>query len=581
MVIYHLSECVKAALARFRAIDAVIGITAQSKNKQMSEKKILIQLNNATFAYPEKDPLFENLKLTVSEEDVTALVGINGSGKSTLLKLLADKLKLTSGSKEVNGRVYYVPQVDLSVHPTDKSVYEYISEHYENWWEIPNETQRLFNLELDTEAQIRTLSGGELMKLNLAIALSHKPDVLILDEPTNHLDIKSVNNLVSFIKDKGNKYTYLIVSHDTFFLDSVTNNILELNNGQLTSYGGNYSFYKEQKELHLKGVKKRHAIAKHKLATAESQAQKEYERQQQKAAKAKKDVLEGKEQDKYIRGMKKDSGTLTMKTRSTSFEKTIEQTQDLIDEVTPDDARRLAFMNLKNTNDNKGKTIFDLDKATLKIDGKTLLKDIDLKALYGDRLVISGDNGSGKTTLIKGLIKLSDPDTKDTFLGNAKLSGETFVGEKLNWVYIDQNYSLIDPTLTLLENLMSYHPEYTKDRAKEQLGKFQFKSTAEMNKLGSDLSGGEMVRLIMSMITAFPIDVIILDEPTNNLDVETIEVLIKALNNFRGTIVVISHNIDFLNAINIKHAYLIKGKKLLSMKTDPSKKEAYFKELVS
>jgi ATPase subunit of ABC transporter with duplicated ATPase domains len=126
---------------------------------------------------------------------------------------------------------------------------------------------------------------------------------------------------------------------------------------------------------------------------------------------------------------------------------------------------------------------------------------------------------------------------------------------------------------------MGYHKSITESKAKEQLGKFQFKTEMEMNKLGKNLSGGEMVRLIMAMITTFPIDLLILDEPTNNLDVETVEVLIKSLNNFRGAVMIVSHNIDFLNKINIKTAYLIKDKKLKPMKTDPSHKEDFYKAL--
>lgn len=545
----------------------------------MSNEKILIQLNSVSFNYEGEDPLFEDVQLTVKEGEVTSLVGANGSGKSTLLKLLVGKLKPIEGTAVINCKPYYVQQVDLTVAQEEKTIYEYISEFYENWWEIPNETEKLFGLTINTEAQAKTLSGGELMKLNLAIALAHKPDVLVLDEPTNHLDVSSISNLIEFINSNKDQYSYLIVSHDTFFLNSVVNRTIELENGELTVYGGNYDFYKEQKELHLRGLKKQYDIAKHKLLNAEAQAQKEKEKQEQRAAKTKKEIAEGSERDKKLIGKMQDSGSSTNKAAKTAFERIKAEAEDALEVNELDEERRLAFMNITNTKDNKGKTIFETKEAKLYIGETALIEKLNLKVEYGDRVVIAGNNGSGKTSLIKGLIKLGDPNSKDTDLGEAHIEGEVIVHKELNWVYIDQNYSLIKPELSLLENLIAYNPNYTQDKAKEQLGKFQFKTVAEMNKPGKNLSGGEMVRLIMAMITAFPIDMIILDEPTNNLDVETVEVLVKSLNNFRGAIMVISHNIDFLNNINIKTSYIIKDGKLTLMNIDPKHKEAYYKAL--
>lgn len=543
-------------------------------------KDIVIQLNNATFEYPGNDPLFSDVKLTIFKGDVAAIVGINGAGKSTLLKVLSGELELSAGSVETHCKPYYVPQVDLSVHDEGKLVYEYIEKYYDNWWELPNETERLFGLTIDTNAPITTLSGGELIKLNLAIAIQHKPDLLILDEPTNHLDIKSISNLIEFINDTSkNKYTYILVSHDTFFLDQVVTRVFELNNQTLTTYTGNYSFYKEQKELHEAGVRRQNAVAMSKLLNAEEQAQKQMEKAEQRAAKTKKDIHEGKERDKMLIGKKQDSGSTTSKALKKTFERIQTEAEDALEESKLEEQRKLAFMNIKNTNNKGIKVLYTLDKASLYIKERLAVEDISFQLMSNDRVVIAGSNGSGKSSFIKALINATYPN-KYAY-ADYRLEGTLTKAQNLKMVYIDQNYSLIDPNKNLIDNLMNYNPEYTMDKAKEQLGKFQFKEKNELNKLGVHLSGGEMVRLIMAMITAFPIDLIILDEPTNNLDVATVETLVKALNNFRGSIIVISHNVDFLSSINITSSYIINNKKFKLLPVDPANKEKYYNTLVN
>jgi ATPase subunit of ABC transporter with duplicated ATPase domains len=260
----------------------------------MDSKKILIQLNNASFKYQGGDNLFVSLKLTVKEGARIAVVGVNGSGKSTLLKILSGIIKLDEGSQIIDCKPYYVPQIDLSIQQTNVKIYEYISQYYDEWWDILTELEKLFNLELNPEAEAKTLSGGELMKLNLTIAVKHNPNVLVLDEPTNHLDIQSLDQLIKFINvDNKDKYTYIIVSHDVFFLDTVITEVWELENKTVTAYGGNYSFYKEQKELHLRGIKKQYDIAKSKLEKTEEMEQKTLEKNERKANEAKRAFMKG------------------------------------------------------------------------------------------------------------------------------------------------------------------------------------------------------------------------------------------------------------------------------------------------
>ena len=412
------------------------------------------------------------------------------------------------------------------------------------------------------------------MKLNLAIAIKHNPNVLILDEPTNHLDVQSLGQLIKFINvDYKDKYTYIIVSHDVFFLDNIIKTVWELANKTITVFGGNYSFYKEQKELHLRGIKKQYDIAKAKLEKTEELEQKTLEKNERKANEAKRAFMKGSI-DKRAYSVGKNAASSLQESKSLTVEKLKAQAEEILEEYETEE-RKLAFINMKNTEENKNRTILEVKAGILSIGKKELIKGLNFKVTYGDRIVISGNNGSGKTSLIKSLISKKSAEVKTII----DLKGEIYTGENLEWVYIDQNYSLIKPQLTMIQIVMEYHKSITESKAKEQLGKFQFKTEMEMNKLGSNLSGGEMVRLIMAMITTFPIDLLIMDEPTNNLDVETIDVLIKSINNFRGAVIVISHNIDFLNKININTAYLIKDKKFKPMKADPNHKEAFYKAL--
>lgn len=546
----------------------------------MEQKKILIQINNASFRYTGEEYLFEDVKITVKQGDRTAIVGANGSGKSTLLKLLTGNLKLEEGTQSVFGKCYYVPQVDLTARQKNSKIYEYILTYFEEWWDVLPELEKLFGLSLDPEAEMETLSGGELMKLNLAIAIKHNPEVMVLDEPTNHLDVRSINTLINFIKeDTKGKYTFLIVSHDIFFLDSVVTSILELEDKKITVYGGNYSFYKEQKELHLRGVRKQYELAKEKLERTQELEQKNIERQAKKANQAKLAFIKGSI-DKRAYSEGKQAASSLQHGKNIAVERLKEDAEEMLEDFETEE-RRLAFINLKNTSENSNRTIFELKNASLSVGGQALLKEINLKITYGDRLVIAGDNGSGKTTLVKALIQKTSHTKEAQVNEKISLEGDVYVGSKLACVFVDQHYSLIKPELNLFENLMAYDKTLTESKAKEQLGKFQFKTEKEMKKLGKNLSGGEMVRLVMSMITSFPIDLVILDEPTNNLDVETVNVLIKSLNNFRGAVIVISHNVDFLHKINISTSYLIKNKKLKLLDVSPAQKDVYYSKLSS
>ncbi len=560
-----------------------IFIAIPDKIRLVIEDKVLIQLNNVAFKYPGADYLFEDLKLSVKKGNVIAIVGANGSGKSTLLKILCGELKLDNGTQAINCKTYYVPQLDLDSKRQSIKLYEYISKHYEDWWEVLAELENTFKVSLDVERDIRTLSGGEFMKVNLSIAIKHSPDVLVLDEPTNHLDVATIRTLIDFINEnKKSRYTFVLVSHDVYFLNNVVTTIWELENKKITSYGGNYDFYKEQKALHLRGIKKQRDVAEKKLNKAKEQEEKHIEKAAKKANQAKRAFIKGSLEKKLFSDGK-NAAQSSQRSTNLLLEKIVEQTQQQLED-TEIDTRHLAFVNFKNVKDQTNRTIFEVKNAQLLIKDVSIIKKINLKVSFGDRVVLAGNNGSGKTTLLRAILdkQQSKAETGNDIEDDAiRLMGDVYVGSNLSWVYIDQHYSLIDPNLSLIENLQKYDKEMTDFKAKEQLGKMQFKSELDMNRLGKDLSGGEMVRLIFAMISAFPIDLIVLDEPTNNLDIETTNVLVKALNLFRGAIIVVSHNVEFLSSINIKTAYMIKNSELKLLPVEPSQKDAFYRALLA
>lgn len=533
----------------------------------MENKKTLLQMNNASFRYPTGDYLFEHIKLSIQEEDKIALVGVNGSGKSTLFKILNEKLTLEEGTLVCNQPAYYVPQIDITLRHKHLKLFEYIEKQYESWWEILEEIETLFGTTLEPDAELNTLSGGELIKINLAIAVRHKPEILLLDEPTNHIDIKSVQALINFLKNV--RSAYVIVSHDTFFLDQVVTTVWELENKKVITYGGNHTFYKEQKALHKRGVEKKFELAKDKLERAKSLAQKEEERRARKANTAKLALIKGSmDITEYHEG--KMTSSASMKGSTTILEKLKDQAEQELEQYQTED-RHLAFITMKNTSNSFGRAMITVENAKLTVKGKALINDINFKIVYGDRIVITGDNGVGKTSLIKAVLSKTP---------NINIEGKITTNSGLTSVYVDQAYSIIQPDLNLIDNIMEFDKTVSESKAKEQLGKFQFKTESEMKRKGQELSGGEMARLMMAMVSSYPIDILVLDEPTNNLDVETIEVLEKALNSYTGALIIISHNIDFLNKINIKTAYIIRKKKFKLMENTPKNKDDFYKELL-
>jgi len=205
-------------------------------------------------------------------------------------------------------------------------------------------------------------------------------------------------------------------------------------------------------------------------------------------------------------------------------------------------------------------------------EGRVLVENAEITILYGDRIVITGRNGVGKTMFVKALL---DEST------DLKTEGEAYLAQESNIVYLSQKYEIVDINLTLVENMQSVNKDLSYEQIRKLLGNFLFFNQEDINKKASVLSGGEVARLAFAMITAKPIDLLVLDEPTNNLDIDTVDSIVDALEDFLGAIIVISHNIEFLSKIGIEHAYVINDRKLKRLRTLPKDEEEFYKEIMS
>src|SRR3989344_7419150 len=186
----------------------------------------MLQINNITFKYPTGETLLENISETILAKDKIALVGYNGSGKSTLFKLIAQILEPTTGNIQSTTTVKYIQQIDLELNKSNEKLYKYLEKNHEEWWKIILAAKQIFNTELNPEQTLNSLSGGEMMKLNISTALAYNPGILLLDEPTNHLDTGSLQILNDFLLQFSG--AYIIISHDHFFLNNVVTKVWEI-----------------------------------------------------------------------------------------------------------------------------------------------------------------------------------------------------------------------------------------------------------------------------------------------------------------------------------------------------------------
>ena len=489
----------------------------------------LITLQSAQLAFGDV-PLLDRTSLSIETSERIGLIGRNGTGKSSLLKILAGKEQLDDGviQFQQNLNLAYVaqePVLDANV-----SVFESVSEGLaalkavldqyvaglgdldrlqniielqDGWnWE-QRVTETLHRLHLDGDAMISSLSGGMRKRVALGQALVTMPDMLLLDEPTNHLDLDSIQWLEDLlIEFKG---SMVVITHDRTFLDRVSTRIVELDRGHLYSYQGNFQQYLLTKEAEL---------------AAEAVTQ------------AKADKLLAQEEVWVRRGVE------ARRTRSVARIARLDKLRSARQ------ARRNTMGQVKASVDAglpSGKIVAELTNVSLAYGDKQVVKGFSATLLRGDKVGLIGPNGAGKTTLLKLILGELLPD-----------SGKLRQGANLQVAYFDQMRNALDLNATL-EDFISPGSEWIeignqRQHVKSYLGDFLF-SPARANSPVRSLSGGERNRLLLARLFARPANVLVLDEPTNDLDIDTLELLEELLQNYDGTVFLVSHDRAFLDNV--------------------------------
>jgi ATP-binding cassette subfamily F protein 3 len=492
------------------------------------------------------DNILENISFQIDENDKIGLVGLNGTGKSTLLKILAGKLGYDSGnlsfSKGIN--VGYLAQgekfesnetigeafssIFLDLQNQEKELrkmeklmsspdvyndktqleslmhrYSILFENYKNngGFEIQSRIRGVLNgLGFnDDNILISTLSGGQKTRLALGRLLLESPDLLLLDEPTNYLDLESIQWLEGFLKDY-NK-ALIVVSHDRFFLDNVTNKIFELKNFQLSIYNGNYTEY-IKKKIAMEEVLKKHEELK----------KKEIER-------LKKNIQTFISHRNYVQAESRRKRLEELLPKSISNNNT--------------SSIKLRF----DISQSSGKEILQIEDLCFSYGEKNILNNLNLKVFRGERIGIIGPNGIGKSTLLKIIAGQLEPQ-----------EGNMLFGHQVKPVYFDQEQQNLSPDSTVLDEVWDSAPGLGLTEIRTFLASLLFFGD-EVNKSINVLSGGEKSRVALGKAILQGANLLLLDEPTNHLDMESKEQLEDALKDFTGTIIAVSHDRYFLTKI--------------------------------
>ena len=495
--------------------------------------------------------LFKEVSFTINENDKIALMGKNGAGKSTMMKIIAGEQKPSRGNVRFpkDAVIAYLPQHLLT--EDNCTVFEEASKAFNHIFEMRDEMGRLnkeleirtdyesddymtiitkvsdlgekyyaledVNYDAEVEKALGGLgfkredftrltnefSGGYRMRIELAKILLQKPDLILLDEPTNHIDIESVIWLEDFLINKAK--AVMVISHDKAFIDNITNRTIEVTMGRIYDYKANYSHY-----LQLREDRRTHQV-------------KAYNEQQKFIA----------DNMAFIERFK---GTYSKTNQVNSRERMLEKLEIIeIDEIDTS-ALKLRFPPAQRSGDYPV-TIKDLSKS---YEEHVVFKHANMSISRGEKVSFVGRNGEGKSTMIKAII------------GEIEVEGKCHLGHNVKVGYFAQNQaSLLDENLTIFQTVDEVAEGDVRTQIKNILGRFMFKGD-DIDKKVSVLSGGEKTRLAMVKLLLEPVNLLILDEPTNHLDLKSKGVLKEALLSFDGTLILVSHDRDFLQGLSQK-----------------------------
>jgi len=457
--------------------------------------------------------LLEEINLQIEGGEWVGLLGRNGMGKSTLLKLIAGDILPHEGTiaRQQGIQVAYLPQevpqgLSGSVRGIIESGLEEVTSSLddEHVWQRQHQVEKILSrMELDPDAMFEVLSAGMKRRVYLARGLVREPNLLLLDEPTNHLDITSIDWLEDFLKRWGG--TLVFVTHDRVFLQRLTTRIIELDRGKLFDWNCDYPTFVKRKEEMLSAEQAQNAIFDKKLAQEEQWIRKGIE--------ARRTRNEGRVRAlKRLRQMRQERRELSGRVR----------------------------MQIANEN-RSGKLVIEAENISYSYDDKTIVRDFSTTIQRGDKIGIVGPNGSGKTTLLRVLMGELPPS-----------QGEVRHGTNVEVAYFDQLRAQLDENKSVLDNVGQGRDTITiNGQARNLMGYLEdFLFTRDRVRAPiSALSGGERNRLLLARLFTQSANLLILDEPTNDLDIETLEVLEDLLLEYEGTLLLVSHDRAFLNNI--------------------------------
>ncbi|HEY2152001.1 MAG TPA: ATP-binding cassette domain-containing protein [Vicinamibacterales bacterium] len=469
----------------------------------------LVSLDGVSIAYGHL-PLLDNASLQIDPRERVSVIGRNGTGKSTLLRILSGELEPDEGAvwRQPGLRVARLEQdVPLSAN---RSVFEVVAEGHTHHLEADDEWLRehhvdlvLSRLELPPDAIVDTLSGGWRRRVLLARALVGQPDLLLLDEPTNHLDIEAIRWLEDFLAEYAG--AVMFVTHDRAFLQRLATRIVELDRGRVTSWPGNYPTYLRRKE---------EALAND-------------------AVQAEKFDKKLAEEEAWLRQ--------GIKARRTRNEGRVKALLAMREERAH---RREQIGNVRlqaEQAEQSGKMVIEAKHVSKSYDTKAVVSDFSARVLRGDRIGLIGPNGAGKTTLLRMLLGQLEPD-----------EGETRLGANVQIAYYDQQREQLDPERTVFDTVGEGNDTVTANgrtrHVNAYLRDFLFSNERARSPVKA-LSGGERNRLLLARLFTRPANVLVLDEPTNDLDIETLELLEEELVEWPGTLLLVSHDRAFLDNV--------------------------------
>ena len=541
-----------------------------------------ISIQQISYIHPDKEVLFSDLNFAISKGQKLGLVGNNGCGKSTLLQIIAGQLSPSSGVIVRPDDLYYIPQhfgqydsltiaQALQIERKQQALHAILAGDVSNEnftilnddWNIEERSIAALDLwglgQFTLSYPMNLLSGGEKTRVFLAGMDIHHPSVILMDEPTNHLDSSGRQRLYDWVE----KYrsTLLVVSHDRTLLNLLPE-ICELEKHQINYYGGNYEFYKEQKTLMQEALQQRIEEKEKALGIARKVARETAERRDKQNVHGEKSNIKKGVPRIVLNALQGKSEKSTSKLTGVHQEKAEKLTNErnqLRGSLSPTAALKTDF---NSSSLHTGKILVTAKEINFSYHSNSINNDIQENSISkqqlwqapvsfqlksGDRLRIEGANGSGKTTLLK------------LITGQLQPQEGTLTRTDFSYVYLNQEYSIIDDRNSILEQAYAFNsrnlPEH---EIKIILNRYLFPAS-EWDKSCRKLSGGEKMRLAFCclMISNNTPDMFILDEPTNNLDIQSIEIITATIKNYAGTVIAISHDNYFIQEIGVEQCILL------------------------